>query len=354
MERGYQLVCSATTKSGKEQWQRRFPLLPLCTPPLLTRRAALATLRQYRPDVLILELLEIWPSWVKTWSNAGVKIIVVDGRISRRTHRAQRFLRPSFRRIDLFCAQTKLDAQRATDMGCRPSQVVVCGDGKLDSLLASSSHIQSHADPSLITPYTMVIGCTRPRDERPMMKALSEYKDQLASSTIMIAPRHLKRLPMIERRAQRARYPTRRASDHQDTSYPKPLILLDRYGVLRDLYQHTPIVIIGGTFYDRGQNLLEAALAGCAVIYGPQTSLIRAQHEALSGRGGYQVKDWNAAILKAIELRQAPPLKITHSTFRFASLQGVIAKQLSLLDHLIFSPILGQDQLDSRQPRSMI
>ena len=98
------IICSACTQSGKARWQSllddpqflpRTPL-KLLPAPLWSRRRALQYLNQENPDLLILELLEVWPPWIQSWIQAGVKVVVVDGRISKNTLKYRFYLAQSF------------------------------------------------------------------------------------------------------------------------------------------------------------------------------------------------------------------------------------------------------------------
>ena len=132
-----ELTLSAITSSGKTQIHQRYisqdhPNLHTHPAPIWSPLHAQRAWSKVQPDLLILELLEIWPLWIKTWSRRGVPVVVVDGRISPRTLKARFLLKSSFERLDLFLAQTALDAERAVYMGTPPARVIVCGNAKYD------------------------------------------------------------------------------------------------------------------------------------------------------------------------------------------------------------------------------
>ena len=351
-DQGAHLFVSATTRSGRARWGQLFPEVELRDPPLLSARAARRALRDAQVEVLILELLEIWPAWVKTWARRGVSVIVVDGRVSARTMWARPLLRKSMSQLSLFLAQTALDAERAKRLGAKPSRVRVCGDAKLDSLIDRAS--LSVAPSALPKIQLFMFGCVRPQDERPLLSALTARCGELHNKTLLIAPRHLRRISPLLRRATRLGHDVYLRSelsrdlslsstlsktvhpsiaDHAETERPRlKIILLDTYGELASLYHHAHAAVIGGTFFNRGQNLIEAAVAECAVIYGPRVDTILAQSEALRGQGAYRVSTWDEAISLCVTFSASDRREIGARAESLDTLRGSLARQLRCLE----------------------
>ena len=360
LDRRCTLYLSATTRSGRARWSQLYPDINQRTPPLWSPLAARETLKRYRPDLLILELLEIWPAWVMTWVRAGVSVVVVDGRISARTLWAKPLIGGCMKRLSLFLAQTSRDAERAERLGVPPNRIVVCGDAKLDSVMNRRAladdppHTSSPRVPLAPDQRLIILGCLRPRDEAPALSAINALQRSLSRSLILIAPRHLERVKPLIIRAKRMGFTIVSygsyvsSSPHHLTLDPNKkrrgeraptslnLIVLDRYGVLSKLYEAAHLAIIGGTFFDRGQNLIEAAVAGCAVIHGPRTKSIRAQRDALSGLGGHEVNTWRAALELSVQLLTQPREEIGVPKHALSALTGALDRQLACLDPLIF------------------
>lgn len=348
--RGIKLTLSACTNSGIARWAQVMnegvfdggTLVELRKAPLLSCRSANRALEESQAQLLILELLELWPPWVLSWAKRGVKVVVVDGRISARTLWARPLLRSSFTSLSLFAAQTPLDAQRAIYMGCTSERVKVCGDAKLDSLL-EIEHLRSEVAVHQTNPlksYDLIIGCTRPRDERSIAIGLRTYLKQNPESRVLIAPRHLERLKPLLKRLSKQGISVQLYSDRSS----HPVTLLDKYGVLSELYSLSHCAIIGGTFFDRGQNLIEAAFGGGGVIFGPRVSSQGSQVDALLKGGGLQVKSWGEAFELAALFLERPRESIRVDLSHLDSLRGAVERQLSLIDRLIFESASGQDR----------
>ena len=82
------------------------------------------TLRLVKPRLFIMMETEIWPNLLRACHRAGVKTMLVNGRISSRSYPRYRLARPFFRRVlrhvDRFCMQSDESARRVVDIGAEP------------------------------------------------------------------------------------------------------------------------------------------------------------------------------------------------------------------------------------------
>ena len=96
------------------------------------------TLRLVRPRIFIMMETELWPNLLRAARAAGVKTLLVNGRISSRSYPRYRFARPFFTHVlanvDRFCMQSEESARRIVDIGADPARVTVTGSLKFDSL----------------------------------------------------------------------------------------------------------------------------------------------------------------------------------------------------------------------------
>src|SRR5215212_4101192 len=96
------------------------------------------TLRLVKPRLFIMMETEIWPNLLRACHRAGVKTMLVNGRISSRSYPRYKLARPFFRRVlrhvDGFCMQSEESARRIIDIGAERQRVSVTGSLKFDSL----------------------------------------------------------------------------------------------------------------------------------------------------------------------------------------------------------------------------
>jgi 3-deoxy-D-manno-octulosonic-acid transferase len=240
------------------------------------------TLNLVKPRVFIMMETEIWPNLLRLCRKRGVKTIVINGRISSRSYPRYRLIRPFFRRVladvDRFCMQSEESARRLVELGADPARVTVTGSLKFDSLEVPAP--TSHAKPRdrvlrffRISPHRLVIvaGSTLKGEETAVLRAFARIKAASPSALVIIAPRQPERFGEVEQLARSRGFVTARRSELPIDVEPRAdVIVLDSIGELARLYQLATAVFVGGSLVDHGgHNILEPAIFGKAVVFGP-------------------------------------------------------------------------------------
>jgi tetraacyldisaccharide 4'-kinase len=194
-----------------------------------------------RPSMLVLVEAELWPGWIKGCERRGIPVVVVNARQGRGTDRLRR-LRTAWRWLT---RSVQFVPQAET------------GDLKLSAEIRDATFALGRA--------AFVAGSTREGDEERVLAAwrtLSEPRPLL-----VLAPRHLARVPEVERLLAGEKW--RRRSDGFDGE--TDVLILDTMGELAGLYRQARAAFIGGTFDSQlgGHSPAEALQAGLPVIRGP-------------------------------------------------------------------------------------
>jgi 3-deoxy-D-manno-octulosonic-acid transferase len=240
------------------------------------------TLSLVKPRVFIMMETEIWPNLLRVCRKRGVRTVVINGRISSRSYPRYRLIRPFFRRVladvDRFCMQSEESARRLIDLGADPSRVSVTGSLKFDSLELPTP--ASHGKPRervlrffRISPHRTVIvaGSTFRGEEAAVLRAFSRVKSTMPGALAVLAPRQPERFGEVERLARAAGFVTARRSELPIDAEPRAdVVVLDSIGELAQLYQLATAVFVGGSLVDQGgHNILEPAIFGKPVVFGP-------------------------------------------------------------------------------------
>jgi 3-deoxy-D-manno-octulosonic-acid transferase len=244
---------------------------------LIVRR----TIRLVRPQLFIMMETEIWPNLLRVCRGRGVKTVVINGRISSRSYSRYRLIRPFFRRvlanIDRFCMQSEESARRLIDLGADPSRVVVTGSLKFDSLETPAS---LHVKPRQrvlrffrVSPNRVIVvaGSTMRGEEVAVLQAFRRLKITMPSALAILAPRQPERFGEVERLARDAGFVTMRRTELPIDAEPRAdVVILDSIGELAELYQLATAVFVGGSLVDHGgHNILEPAIFGRSIVFGP-------------------------------------------------------------------------------------
>jgi 3-deoxy-D-manno-octulosonic-acid transferase len=246
------------------------------------------TLGIVKPRVFVMMETEIWPNLLRISHSQGVKTVMINGRISPRSYPRYKLIRPFFRRVlanvDRFCMQSDESARRLIDLGAEPSRVTVTGSLKFDSLKAPAPI--AHGKPRervlrffRLSPNRVVLvaGSTLRGEESAVLRAFRRIKTTMPSAIAIVAPRHPERFAEVERIARDAGFVAVRRSELPIDAEPRAdVVVLDTLGELAQLYQLATAVFVGGSLVDNGgHNILEPAVFGKPIVFGPHMQNFR-------------------------------------------------------------------------------
>ncbi|MEC8559920.1 MAG: glycosyltransferase N-terminal domain-containing protein, partial [Planctomycetota bacterium] len=125
-----EVVVASTTDTGHRRAVELFEdRCPVIRYPLDLSAAVERVLDRVRPDLFASVELEVWPNLTRACRRRGIPQLVVNGRLSERSHRGYRRIRPLiapiFRRLDRVAAQDAVYADRFRDLGVASERVEV-------------------------------------------------------------------------------------------------------------------------------------------------------------------------------------------------------------------------------------
>ena len=256
------------------------------------------TLDLVRPRLFIMMETEIWPNLLRECRARGIKTAVVNGRLSARSYPRYRMARGFMRRVldhvDRFLVQSEESARRFIDLGADPARVVVTGSLKFDSLELSSTALQARARDRVLRYFrvpsarpVIVAGSTMKGEESAVLRAFRRVRANAPSTLLVIAPRNPERFGEVEQLVRSEGWKTSRRSDLAIDSEPRvDVVVLDTIGELATVYQIGTIVFVGGSLVATGgHNVLEPAVFGKPIVFGPHMSNFGEIAEAFVANG---------------------------------------------------------------------
>jgi 3-deoxy-D-manno-octulosonic-acid transferase len=276
------IFVSTTTRSAQELAQRNAADVDgvfYC--PIDLRFILRRTLNVVRPELLLIVETDLWPNLLRECHARGVRIAIVNGRLSSRSfpryHMVRGFFRHVLADIDRFCVQSDDSARRFVALGAAADRVTVTGSLKFDTLGRSDAAPAGTRQQILRTlafspsQPVLVAGSTMKGEDAIVLRAFGRLKATLPSATLILAPRHPERFDDVVRQAERAGFETvRRTALPPDGDPQADVIVLDTIGELATVYQLATLAFVGGSLVPTGgHNVLEPAACGRAVLFGP-------------------------------------------------------------------------------------
>jgi 3-deoxy-D-manno-octulosonic-acid transferase len=262
-------------------------------------RAALDALA---PTVLVFSKLDVWPTLAREASRRGIPLGLVSATLaagsSRRGGLARPLLRDAYARLDRVGAISAEDADRLVALGVGASRVTVTGDTRYDQVWARAARADRAS--ALLAPlrsdrWTVVAGSTWPADEARLLPAWSRVAARHRTARLIVAPHEPTpaHLAPLERWA--AGTGLRAAHLGAPDAGDADVVIVDRVGVLGDLYALADAAFVGGAFHAAGlHSVLEPAAFGAPVLFGPRHAASRDAGLLLDARAAAAVGDAQA------------------------------------------------------------
>jgi 3-deoxy-D-manno-octulosonic-acid transferase len=245
-----------------------------------TKSGTGAALDALTPRSVIFSKLDVWPVMVGEAASRGVRVGLTSGTIPARSVRLSHWgvaiLGQAFHQLDAVGAIDSDNASRLLTIGVRSEVLRVTGDTRYDQVWADAHRLNRRTSlaPWRDTPRpTVVAGSTWPADERELLAAWLGIRKAVPGARLIVVPHEPTppHLESIERWAVSHNLSLTRLGSLGETEPAPEIVLIDRVGVLADLYSVAQLAFVGGGFHDAGlHSVLEPAAMGVPVLFGPK------------------------------------------------------------------------------------
>lgn len=223
-------------------------------------------LDKIKPSVVIIAETEIWPYFAYGCKSRNIPLCIINGRISDSTYNSYKLVTPFFKKVfENFSAvyvQSEEDGRKYVSIGMRKDDTKFMGNLKFD-IQAKSQDIDLGQNGFKI----WLAGSTHGGENKIILDTYKKLNNP--NLKLLIAPRHLERVPEIESliKEMGMNYGLKsKGARFADND----IIILDTLGELGKMYSICDIAFIGGSFVKvGGHNPLEAAIYDKPTISGP-------------------------------------------------------------------------------------
>ena len=320
-------------------------MLPFDTP-----GNAEAMLDALRPSLVAFTRADVWPVLTEHVARRQVPVALLSAALSAGSSRglwSRWILADAYGALDVVGAVDDADAERLVALGARRDRVHVTGDTRYDQVLARA--MQADRTGVLLTPLDagseerpwVVAGSTWPADEAVLFDAWQRLARAGRGARLLVAPHEPTEAHCrpIEQWAAGAGLALARlgAPAVRDAD----VVLVDRVGVLGDLYAVARVAYVGGGFHRAGlHSVVEPAAFGVPVLVGPQGTRSRDALRLIDAGGASRVADADAlfdALRAALADRAATVERGASARAVVEAGRGATLRSWALLEPLLAS-----------------
>jgi len=248
------------------------PVARVLNPEVWPRYAA-RFIEHWQPNLALLAESDLWPNLIMACTEKGIPLILVNGRLSERSFTRWRYLPNTIgallSRFDLCLTQSEPDAERYSELGA--PRVSMTGNLKLDVPAPPVDAGKLAAMRAVVRQRPVIAAAsTHPGEEAVIIDAVRRLRQSFPGLLTIIAPRHPERGSGVVEIATAAGLNAVARSRGLLPDRGTDVYVADTIGELGLIYRLAPIVFMGGSLVRHGgQNPIEAAKLGAAILHGP-------------------------------------------------------------------------------------
>lgn len=263
----------------------------VCYLPFDTPRNVRRFIEMVNPCMVFFIKYEFWQNYLNTLYKKGIPVYSVSS-IFRPNQIFFRWYGKDYRKVlktfsHLF-VQNEVSEKMLASIGV--TDVTIVGDTRFDRVLDICTVAK---DLPLVKAFkgnskTFVAGSSWGPDEDIFIRYFNEHPEmKLVIAPHVVSDSHLKEI------MEKVKRPCVRYTEATEENVSKAdCLIIDCYGLLSSIYRYGEISYIGGGFGVGIHNVLEAAVYGIPVIFGPNNKKFREAQHLLEKKGGFEINDY--------------------------------------------------------------
>ena len=319
--------------------------------PLDLEKAVSRFLEYWEPDLAIFTESEIWPATIMEMGARRIPQVLVNARMSDRSFArwssAHSLAESLFENISHVIAQSETDAERFRHLGARP--VTVCGNLKVDTdILPCDEDELSHLKWQIAGRPVWVAASTHAGEEKIVASVHRTLRERIERLLTIIVPRHPERGEEIAGMARELGLDVARRSLQEDITLETDIYLGDTIGEMGLFLRLGSVAFMGRSLTaSGGQNPLEPAMTGTAILSGRQVHNFRDAYRNLLETGGARIVRDEAMLADNVEFllnnRTERRQMVEAAKKALENMSGALERTEKVLDAYIFPLTIKRD-----------
>ncbi len=268
------LIVTTTSMNGKKKIEKELQGIIDCAflLPLDIDFIMKSVVNKICPEAIVIVETELWPNFLNIAKNKKIPVIMINGRISRKSFRFYYVFRFFFsvvlNKFDVLIVQSEKMLRRLRRLGVKNKKIIIMNNTKF-SFELDSVRTEEIKKADKKGKLIVVAGSIREGEEAIVINGFVSAK--VKNSVLVIAPRYLNRVAVMEKLIIQAhlKYVLWSSFKNFSNITDYDVVIIDTIGDLSYVYAAGDVAIIGGGFMKfGGHNPMEAAAAGLPMIIG--------------------------------------------------------------------------------------
>ena len=214
---------------------------------------------------------EIWPNMLFNLKNRNVPIVLLNGRITKKTFKKWKifpiFAKKNFNKFNL-CLSSNIESKNYLGkLGAK--QIKYIGNLKYTQSEQKIDNIKQNIKAFIKSKKVWCASSTHFNEEIMCALVHKKLKEKYKNLLTIIIPRHINRISSIKKELLNLNLKIHLDEPSSSIDKDTDIYLVNSYGKTKSFYNNCKTVFLGGSIINRGgQNPLEAARFGCKILHG--------------------------------------------------------------------------------------
>lgn len=229
------------------------------------------------PDVVIFMRYDIWPNLLWQLKNRDIASLIVDATMQKKSNRKLPLIREFhvtiYKCLSYILTVSEDDAKSFLDFEIPNEKIKAVGDTRFDRVYQKSLQAKDKKlfrDGLFAGKKIFIFGSSWEEDEKVIFPAFEELLQNDEDVVMIVAPHEptIIHLEEIENYFAGKEKTIRFSSKNNYNN--ERVIIIDSIGILLSLYFYADVAYVGGSFKQGIHNVLEPAVYGIPVLFGPK------------------------------------------------------------------------------------
>lgn len=275
--------------------------------PLDTPKNAKKFIEIIKPDLVFFVKYDFWYNLLKELKQKNIPTYLISGIFRPEQIFFKKYGKPYRKVLSFFThffVQNEQSEILLKQLGYQ--NITVCGDTRFDRVIQIA---ETQVDLPILSEFkdeslTLVAGSTWPADE----KLLSQFINEYPQFKYVIVPHEIDKphiINLIEHiKLKSVTYTTAQNKNLKDYK----VLIVDTIGILSNIYKYGKIAYVGGGFGAGIHNILEAAVYGMPIIFGPNYKKFQEAKDLVELKAAFCINNYNELKYTILKLLENPDL----------------------------------------------